>query len=111
MLATDQYEGGAVFSPDGRWIAYHANDTGDAAVYARPYPGPGGRVTLSRPEGGAWPVWSADGRQIFYLTMDGWLAVATVSLDGAGVSVQSRDRVDASCPPDLRASSGVGCPE
>ena len=53
------------FSPDGRWLAYASNDTGRSEVYVRPFPEgePAHRVSTS---GGGAPVWSPDGRQLFY---------------------------------------------
>ena len=41
-----------MFSPDGRWIAYHSDETGQPEVYVRPYPGPGGKRQVST-DGGA----------------------------------------------------------
>jgi Tol biopolymer transport system component len=53
------------FSPDGRWMAYVLSDEAGDRVYVRPYPGPGPRVQLSN--GNATePVWSHDGRTVFY---------------------------------------------
>lgn len=50
------------FSPNGRWIVSNG-------VYVMPYPGPGGRIQLS--EGfGSQPVWSRDGRQLFFIAPD-----------------------------------------
>ncbi|MCI0490552.1 MAG: serine/threonine-protein kinase [Blastocatellia bacterium] len=53
------------FSPDGRWLAYFSNESGQVEVYVQPYPGPGGKVPISR-GGGIIPVWSGDGRELFY---------------------------------------------
>jgi dipeptidyl aminopeptidase/acylaminoacyl peptidase len=53
------------FSPDGRWIAYSSNDSGRFEIYARPFPGPGGKVQVST-EGGTEAVWSRDGSELFY---------------------------------------------
>jgi Tol biopolymer transport system component len=53
------------FSPDGRWVAYVSNESGRQEVYVRPFPGPGGRVQVSA-TGGGEPVWSPDGRRLFY---------------------------------------------
>jgi serine/threonine-protein kinase len=58
-------EGRAHFSPDGRWVAYTSDETGDYEVFVRPYPGPGGRWQIST-EGGIHPRWSQDGRRLFY---------------------------------------------
>ncbi len=54
------------FSPDGRWFAYESDESGRAEIYVRQFPGPGGRWQVST-AGGSEPVWSADGREIFYL--------------------------------------------
>ena len=55
-------------SPDGRWIAYAANPTGQMEIWVRPYPGPGAPVRVS-PSGGAEPVWARNGRELFYLDL------------------------------------------
>jgi serine/threonine-protein kinase len=55
----------AKLSPDGRWLAYTSNETGRFEVYVRPFPGPGGAIQVSV-DGGDQPVWSRDGRELFY---------------------------------------------
>ena len=56
----------AQFSPDTRWIAYHADETGRFEVYVTPFPGPGERQPIS--SGGAvQPMWRRDGRELYYL--------------------------------------------
>jgi eukaryotic-like serine/threonine-protein kinase len=40
-------KGGAVFSPNGRWVAYSSNDSGRAEIYVSAYPGPGGTTLIS----------------------------------------------------------------
>lgn len=62
---TDFRERGATVSPDGRWVAYASDDSGQAEVYVVPLDGSGGRPTLST-DGGDEPVWAHDGREIFY---------------------------------------------
>jgi serine/threonine-protein kinase len=57
------------FSPDGRWLAYQSNESGTFEVYVRPFPGPGGRWQIST-GGGLFPVWSRDGRELLFETMD-----------------------------------------
>ncbi len=57
------------FSPDGRWIAYTSNESGRDEVYVQAFPGPGGRQQISS-EGGTEPMWSRNGRQIFYRQRD-----------------------------------------
>src|SRR4051794_24601805 len=54
-------------SPDGRWLAYLADDTGIREVYVQAFPGPGGRFQISM--GGAnWPIWSPNGKELFYVS-------------------------------------------
>jgi serine/threonine-protein kinase len=54
-------------SPDGRWLAYASFEAGSYQVFVRPFPGPGGRTQISV-RGGLAPSWSADGRELFFLT-------------------------------------------
>ena len=63
------------FSPDGRWIAYTSEDSGQPEVYVRPFPGPGGKWIVSI-SGGVGPVWARGAHQLFYETMTGTLMVA-----------------------------------
>jgi hypothetical protein len=67
--------GGAAVSPDGRWLAYATDSTGTAEIWVRPFPGPGAAVRVS-PEGGREPVWSRDGRELFYRTSSRLMAVS-----------------------------------
>jgi eukaryotic-like serine/threonine-protein kinase len=55
----------AVFSPDGHWIAYAADDSGRFEIYVTPYPGPGSRSQIST-DGGRMPRWRNDGRELFF---------------------------------------------
>jgi tRNA A-37 threonylcarbamoyl transferase component Bud32 len=65
FVATPAEEAGAIFSPDGSWVAYVSNKSGQSEVYARPFPGPGPEVTLSV-GGGSEPAWSPSGLQLYY---------------------------------------------
>jgi Tol biopolymer transport system component len=56
----------ARLSPDGQWLAYVSDESGQDEVYVRPFPGPGATLPISA-EGGGNPIWSADGRELFYL--------------------------------------------
>jgi WD40-like Beta Propeller Repeat len=58
-------EMGSRFSPDGKWLAYQANDSGTFEVYLESYPRAGTRTRVTS-AGGQCPVWSPDGREIIY---------------------------------------------
>ena len=65
------------FSPDGLWIAYHTNESGRYEVYVTPFPSRGEQLQISR-DGGLQPLWQADGRALYFLSVDGVLNTATV---------------------------------
>ncbi len=60
-----QAGGDGQVSPDGRWLAYQSSVSGQIEVYAVPFPGPGARIPISA-NGGTDPLWSRDGRELFY---------------------------------------------
>ena len=62
------------FSPDGKWIAYNADDSGTYEVYVTKFPSTGEHWQVSR-GGGVQPTWGQDGREIYYLGNDGVLSV------------------------------------
>ena len=74
LIVTSFDERSARFSPDGRWLAYYSTESGPRQVYGRPYPGPGGRQLVSI-EGGDQPVWSRDGRELFFRNGDRLMVV------------------------------------
>jgi len=59
-------DGSPDVSPDGKWLAYQSDETGQMEVYVRPYPEPGAKVSVSL-HGGTEPVWAHSGRELFYL--------------------------------------------
>jgi serine/threonine protein kinase len=71
----------ASLSPDGRWLAYTAETTGAQEIWVRPYPGPGAPIRVS-PAGGAEPVWSRNGRELFYLQDQSMMAVSVDAANG-----------------------------
>ena len=69
------------FSPDGRWLAYMSNESGNNELYVRPFPGPGGKWQIST-GGGSLPRWSRNGKELFYRTLDSRIMVATYTASG-----------------------------
>jgi len=69
FLGTPFIEVFPAFSPDGRWLAYASTESGTREVYVRPFPRPGGRWQVST-GGGNFPLWSRDGRELLFETLD-----------------------------------------
>ena len=86
FITTQFSEAQGQFSPDGRWVAYVSNESGQNDVYVAPFPGPGGKWLIST-AGGSWPRWGRDGAEIFYLTAENKLMAAEVNGKGASFEV------------------------
>jgi serine/threonine protein kinase len=73
FLQTQFMESQGQFSPDGRWIAYTSNESGQQEIYVRPFSGQpsgsAGEWKIST-DGGREPRWGADGKELFYLAPD-----------------------------------------
>ena len=70
-------ERNADLSPDGRWIAYESDESGEREILVRPFPDvDDGRWQVSS-DGGVWPLWNpANPQELFYLSPQGMMAVA-----------------------------------
>ena len=75
FVVTAADERGPMFSPNGRWLAYTSDESGQDEVYVQPYPGPGNKRLVST-MGGDEVVWSASGRELFYRHGDRLMRVA-----------------------------------
>jgi len=71
-------EGGPMFSPDGRWLAYASNESGQFEVYVRPFQRPGEKQRVST-GGGTAPLWARSGRELFYRSGRRMMAVEVMS--------------------------------
>ena len=69
------------FSADTRWIAYASDESGRFEIYIQPFPSPpnGGEKTQISRDGGKQPRWRRDGKELFYLSLDGKLMAADVT--------------------------------
>ncbi|RMF65806.1 MAG: hypothetical protein D6743_07435, partial [Calditrichaeota bacterium] len=106
-LVTGFAEAAAVFSPDGKWIAYQSDASGQFEIYVKSFPGPGAahRVTTA---GGREPLWSRDGSELFYRQGDAMMATAvdtkggfrserpTLLFEGSYLTERSRANYDVS---------------
>jgi Tol biopolymer transport system component len=77
-LKTTSNEDSPAFSPDDRWIAFNSNATGRFEVYVRSFTGGDGQFQISR--GGGWaPKWRGDGKELFFLALDGTMMSADIT--------------------------------
>jgi Tol biopolymer transport system component len=79
LLQTRANESLARVSPDGRWVAYVSDESGQAEVYVSRFPEMQGKTILSS-GGGSRPFWRGDGRELFYLAPEGRILAVPVSL-------------------------------
>ena len=99
------------FSPDGRWVAYESNETGQYEIYVRAFFGSadaaqtGGKWMVSK-DGGMFPRWSSDGRELAYISLDR-TAIMTLSVDTGRVFQPGVPRQLIKIPADRGNSSGV----
>ena len=84
-------DGGARFSPDGRWVAFVSNETSRSEVYVTRFDRPGEKWRIST-DGGSKPCWRHDGRELFYLAANNRLM---------SVAIKPGDTFEASVPTAL----------
>jgi Tol biopolymer transport system component len=84
LLSTRFSEGLGQVSPDGRWLAYASNESGNFEIYAQPFPPGAGKWQIST-GGGTYPRWRRDGRELFYMdqTSGGRLIAVDVKANGS----------------------------
>ena len=81
FLQTPADERYPTFSPDGRWIAYRSDESGTVQIYVRAFPDKGGKWQISN-SGGRYPMWSRNGHELFFETLDNHIMVAAYAVKG-----------------------------
>ena len=81
FLRTSANELFPAFSPDGRWMAYASDESGDIEIYVRPSSGSGGKWRISA-AGGTNSVWSKSARELAYVTRDNRLMMVSYGING-----------------------------
>jgi len=89
-LTADWEERAPAISPDGNWVAYSSNESGQSEVYVRAFPQASEKVTVSA-SGGVEPRWSPNGRSLYY--REGASLVLADLGPGPGIDVQNRTTV------------------
>jgi eukaryotic-like serine/threonine-protein kinase len=67
------------FSPDTRWVALQSDESGRYEIYIDSFPEPRGKLRIST-GGGVLPQWSADGRELFYVSGDSMLMAVSLKV-------------------------------
>jgi len=88
---------GAAISPDGKWVAYFSDESGDYEVYVQRFPRGGGHRKISE-GGGVWPKWSPNGRQLMYKEESRSLIMAVDYLGNGDAFVAGKPRVWSATP-------------
>ncbi|MEQ1760453.1 MAG: protein kinase [Vicinamibacterales bacterium] len=76
----------ADISPNGRWLAFDSNETGQYEIYVRPYPDAARQRWTISSTGGRQPVWSPDGRELFYRDFTGAVFAVPVTTEGPSLA-------------------------
>jgi serine/threonine protein kinase len=71
-------------SPDGRWLAYTTNESGINQIVVQPFPDANGGKWQISANGGIWPAWRADGRELYYIALDAKLTAVPINNAGRG---------------------------
>ena len=82
LLQTEFNERIGRFSPDGRWIAYASDESGTNQIYVQSFPTSGGKWQVST-NGGSFPAWRRDGKELFYVSPDKKMMAVEVKGEGA----------------------------
>jgi len=84
LLASDFNEWVGELSPDGKWLAYESNESGERfEIFVRPFPGVSERRLTVSIDGGRYPMWAPGGGELFYLNLQGGMMSAAVTLSPA----------------------------
>jgi dipeptidyl aminopeptidase/acylaminoacyl peptidase len=92
LVASTFVETHGRIAPAGDWMAYTSNETGHLEVYVDRFPSLGAKRTVST-NGGGWPRWSRDGRELFYLNPASDVMAASVQRKGTNLEVATPRRL------------------
>lgn len=87
FLNSPAAEAEGMFSPDGRWIAYHSNESGRSEIFVRPFPGPGSKLQIST-TGGLDATWSRARNELLYRSLDNQIMTVSYAVEGNSFKAQ-----------------------
>jgi WD40 repeat protein len=79
LLKSDHVESHPRISPDGRWMAYFSDETGAFQIFVRPFPEVDQAKWQVSVDSGQSPLWSPDGRELYYLNRDAIMAAQVIT--------------------------------
>jgi Tol biopolymer transport system component len=85
FLTSKGSESNGQISPDGKWVAYASDESGNWEIYVTSFPSAAGKWQVSR-GGGTEPRWGGDGKEIFYIGPRGMLMAVPVNSASAFVT-------------------------
>jgi serine/threonine protein kinase/Tol biopolymer transport system component len=79
-------EPAATFSPDGHWVAFESDESGNFEIYLTPFPAGGGKWQVSQ-GGGVQPIWNRDGHTLYYVAPGGKLMAVSIAEKDSAVEI------------------------
>ncbi|MBN1568760.1 MAG: PD40 domain-containing protein [Acidobacteria bacterium] len=105
-LQTPGIDDMAVFSPDGRWIAYASTESGPSEVYIKPRDGSGGIWQVSS-GGGRQPHWRGDGKELFFASAEGTALLSASIASGSSLQIDAPRKLFDVTLPEISRSQWV----
>jgi len=93
LVETSFNERNGVVSPDGRWLAYESDSSGQFEIYVQPFPNVNGGQWKVSSAGGTRPLWSPNGHELFYVGPSGALMAARVDSRGSAWSASTPQKI------------------
>jgi serine/threonine protein kinase/Tol biopolymer transport system component len=93
-------------SPDSRWVAYASNESGQQDIYVTSFPGGKGKWRVSA-NSGAYPAWSADGKELFFKNLTDDILVCAVTPKGSEIEVGTPQRLFHAASPGIGVAFDV----
>jgi len=104
LIHTKANEWGGTFSPDGKWISYVSNESGQDQIYLAPFDRSGGQRQVSTSGSHTAAAWRNDGRELAYVARDGTVRVVKLTPASNGIDIAPEEllfKIDREAPIDV----------